>query len=233
MTIAFYSVDNSLNYGRHEFDNLFDQPQEILDMLQKLPDGEVKFYNSDKYSWNTKEPTLADFEQDFNDEDLDGGWWCIVLNEPKAKTLETMISAHAYDEIVGKVKEQVGPDVFGIIWPSIKKSLEEGNGDVRWEILISWLDCDSMRVCSQCGEIMEEGWYLCDAGYACSDECAAKSEGITMEQFEKWRIYKDDIISYLEDEGKGRKIEDLSKEECEEIIKDLPDDLDYYYTQWY
>ena len=90
-----------------------------------------------------------------------------------------------------------------------------------------------MRVCTQCGAIMEEGWYLNDAGYACSDECAAKSEGITMEEFEKWRIYKDDIISYLEDEGEGRKIEDLTKEECDEIIDEIPDDLDYYYTEWY
>lgn len=149
------------------------------------------------------------------------------------KTLESMISAHAYEEIVEKVKKQVGEAAFEYIFPAVKKALEEGGRATREGILISWLDVSSMRVCTQCGAIMEEGWYLNDAGYACSDECAAKSEGITMEEFEKWRIYKDDIISYLEDEGEGRKIEDLTKEECDEIIDEIPDDLDYYYTEWY
>lgn len=147
--------------------------------------------------------------------------------------LKEMISAHAYDEIVGKIKKQVGQDVFDIIWPSIKKALEEGDGDVRYKILISWLDCDHVRVCSYCGRIMEKGWYLDANGYACSDECAAKAEGITMEEFDKWKIYKDDIISYLEREGYGGTIQDYTKEECEEFINNLPDDLEHYYTEWY
>lgn len=147
--------------------------------------------------------------------------------------LETMISAHAYEEIVEKLKKQVGEDAFEYLFPAVKKALEEGSGDCREQILISWLNVDSMRVCTQCGAIMEEGWYLNCAGYACSDECAAKSEGITMEEFRKWRIYKDDIVSYLEDEDEGRKIEDLTKEECDEIIDEIADDLDYYYTEWY
>lgn len=235
MTIAFYKVDNSLNYERHEFDQFCDQPQEVLDMLQRLPEDEVKFYDADQYSWQSKEPSLADFEEDYNDEELDGGWWCIVIQEPKEQkeTLESMVSKHAYDEIVSKVKKQVGEDCFGYIFPGIKKALEEGSGKVREEILIDWFNVDSMRVCSCCGKIMENGWYLNCHGYACSDECAAESEGITMEEFEKWRIYKDDIVSYLEDEGEGRKIEDLTKEECDEIIDRISDDLDYYYTEWY
>ena len=144
-----------------------------------------------------------------------------------------MVSKHAYDEIVAKVKEQVGEEIFDYIFPAVKKALEEGSGAVRDEILFNWLDCDSMRVCTSCGKIMEKGWYLDSNGYACSDECAAESEGITMEEFEKWRIYKDDIVSYLEDEGKGRKIEDLTKEECDEIIEATCQDCDYYYTEWY
>lgn len=235
MTIAFYKVNNSLNYERHEFDQFCDQPQEVLDMLQRLPEDEVKFYDADKYSWQSETPSLADFENDYNDEELDGGWWCIVIQEPKEQkeTLESMVSKHAYNEIVAKVKVQVGEESFDYIFPAIKKALEEGSGAVREEILINWLNCDSMRVCTYCGKIMQEGWYLNCNGYACSDECAAESEGITMEQFKKWRIYKDDIVSYLEDENEGRKIEDLTKEECDEIIDELSDDLDYYYTEWY
>ena len=147
--------------------------------------------------------------------------------------LKQMISADTYNEIVEKVKEAVGKNASAYILPAVIKALEEGSGNVREEILSEWLNVDSMRVCTQCGAIMQKGWYLNTNGYACSDECAAKSEGITMEQFEKWRIYKDDIVSYLEDEGKGRKIEDLSKEKCDEIINMCCNDCDYYYTEWY
>lgn len=235
MTIAFYKVNNSLNYERHEFDQFCDQPQEVLDMLQRLPEDEVKFYDADKYSWQSKEPSLADFEEDYNDEELDGGWWCIVIQEPKEQkeTLESMVSKHAYDEIVSKVKEQVGENVFPHVFPAIKKALEEGSGKVREEILIHWLDCDSVRVCTYCGKIMQKGWYLECNGYACSDECAAESEGITMEEFKKYRIYKDDILQHLEDEGKGRKIEDLTQDEIEEIIDAVNEDAQYCYTEWY
>lgn len=150
-----------------------------------------------------------------------------------AKKLDEMISAHAYEEIESKVREMVGDKAFEYIFPSVVKALEKGDGETRYAILINWLDVDSMRVCTICGAIMEEGWYLNDAGYACSDKCAAKFEGITMKEFRKWRIYKDDIIKYLEEEGKGRKIEDLSKKECDEIIDEYCADADYYYTEWY
>lgn len=144
-----------------------------------------------------------------------------------------MVSQHCYDEIVGNLKERIGDEAFEYIFPAVKKALEEGSGNIRERILIGWLDCDSCRVCSKCGAIMEEGWYMDSAGYACSDECAAEIEGITMEQFAKWRIYKDDIIEYLDNEGEGRKIDDLTKEECDEIIDEYCVDCDYYYTQWF
>ena len=151
----------------------------------------------------------------------------------ETKKLENMISAHAYNEIVKKLKEQVGNEAFGYIFPAVKKALEEGSGIVREQILVSWLNVDSMRVCTQCGAIMQEGWYLDLNGYACSNECAAKSEGITMEEFDKWRIYKDDIINYLEEEGGCRKLEDLTREECDKIIEDVSELCDYYWTEWY
>lgn len=149
------------------------------------------------------------------------------------KTLEEMLSEHAYDELKSKLAEYVSEKSMEYIFPAVKRALEEGDGDVRKDILIGWLDCDSMRICTQCGAIMTKGWYLCDAGYACSDECAAKSEGITMEEFEKWRIYKDDIIEWLEDNDDPRKLEDLTKEECDEIIYQFAGDKEYCYTEWY
>ena len=103
MTIAFYKVDNSLNYERHEFDQFCDQPQEIMDMLQRLPEEEVKFYNADKYSWQSKEPTLADFESDYNDEELDGGWWCIVIQEPKEQKVYLIVQDKPFGKVFARV----------------------------------------------------------------------------------------------------------------------------------
>ena len=144
-----------------------------------------------------------------------------------------MVSAHCYNEIRDKVKKQVGEAAFDYIFPGVKKALEVGSRETKESLLFGWLDIDSCRICSICGDIMEEGWYLDSAGYACSDECAAKSEGITMDEFRKWRIYKDDIKAYLEAYEPGRKIEELSQQECDDIIDNFCDDCEYFYTQWY
>ncbi|SHL72369.1 hypothetical protein SAMN04488494_0571 [Xylanibacter ruminicola] len=145
-----------------------------------------------------------------------------------------MVSARCYDEIAKQVKHYVGEESFEIIFPAIKKALEEGSAAAREEILISWLDVDSCRVCSHCGAIMEEGWYLDCCGYACSDECAMEiMEVPDMEHFRRYRIYKAEIDDWLENEGLGRKEEDLTQEEIEEIIDKVSDGLDACYTEWY
>ena len=150
------------------------------------------------------------------------------------KKLEEILSAHCYDEFVEKVKNCVGEESFPIIFPAVKKAVEEGAGRAREEILISWLDMDSCRVCSECGEIMEEGWYLDSMGYACSDECAMKiMEVPDMEHFRRYRIYKADIDAMLEDEGKGRKEEDLTQEEIEEMLDQINNYSEACYTEWY
>lgn len=151
-----------------------------------------------------------------------------------AKKLERLISKHAYEELEKKVKEQVGEEAFDTIFPAVKKVLEEGSIRAKNDILIGWLNVDSMRVCDECGAIMEEGWYLDACGYACSDECAMKRMGVPdMEHFKRYRIYKEDIDSYLEDEGLGRKEEDLSQKEIEQIIDIVSENLDACYTEWY
>ena len=148
--------------------------------------------------------------------------------------LKTLISEHCYDELVEKLAEFVGEDNVDTILPAVAKSLVEGYRLQREHILIDWLDMDSCRVCTTCGKIMEEGWYLNDAGYACSDECAAQSEGITMDEFKRYKIYKNDLIEYLESEGKGRKLEDLTEDECAEIInEEIMENVGYYWTEWY
>lgn len=151
----------------------------------------------------------------------------------KKETLETMVSQRCYDEIVRKTKEQFGDKAFEYIFPAIKKALEEGDGVVRNDILIGFLDMDSCRVCSHCGAIMEEGWYLDCMGYACSDECAMEIMDVPdMEHFRRYRIYKEDVDEYLKEEGLGRKEEDLTQEEIEEIISIVSDGMDACYTEW-
>ena len=167
----------------------------------------------------------------------ENGCYCltnIIQVMEEKKTLEQMVSERAYNEIFTKVKEEIGEESFEYIFPAIKKALEEGSGRVREEILIHWLHVDCMRVCSHCGAIMEEGWYLDCMGYACSDECAMEIMQVpTMELFRRYRIYKEDIDEYLENEGKGRKEEDLTQEEIEEIISTVSDNMQACYTEWY
>ena len=148
------------------------------------------------------------------------------------KKLEQMVSACVYDEIKAQVVELLGEDGESF-FTVVKVALENGDAKLRSYILHHWLEVDSVRVCDQCGALMEEGWYLGCAGYACSDECAAKSEGITMEQFEKWRIYKDDLIQWLEENDDHRSIDELTKEECDRIIEEeIALHRDYCWTEW-
>lgn len=176
------------------------------------------------------------FAENYLEDELEG---CIDDAHAKAKkkprkTLEEMLSNHAYNEIIEKLKNEVGEDAFEFLFPAVKEALEKGSVKAKEDILIGWLDVDSMRVCSHCGAIMEEGWYLDCQGYACSDECAMKIMDVPdMDHFHRYRIYKEDIDNYLEDEGLGRKEEDLTQEEIDEIIDEVSDGMDACYTEWY
>lgn len=80
MILAFYKVSNSKEYERHTFDDK--RPETIIDMLNELGDEEYRMYDTNAYGYGSVQPcpNLADFEDDYNNEDLDGGWWCIVIN---------------------------------------------------------------------------------------------------------------------------------------------------------
>lgn len=72
MTIAFYKVDNSKNYERHTFDMWVDRPQVINEMLSELNDGEFRCYDTDN------KIDMSILVDDYNDEEFDGGWWCVI-----------------------------------------------------------------------------------------------------------------------------------------------------------
>ena len=75
MTLAFYEVGNSKNYERHTFDMWCDRPDVIKEMLSELKDEELRMYNMDNMY------DVDFFQEDYNDEELDGGWWCVVIND--------------------------------------------------------------------------------------------------------------------------------------------------------
>jgi hypothetical protein len=83
MKLAFYKVDNSLEYGRHEFDTISDKPEEILEKLRKLPDEEWHLYDISSDSFKSRTLNLCEFVEDYNDEELDGGWWCVMIPEKR------------------------------------------------------------------------------------------------------------------------------------------------------
>lgn len=81
--LAFYSVDNSCGYGRHEFDDIYDDGKAILSKLKKLPEDELWLYDLD---WKGQgdsafgEGSCTGYEElaiDYNDEVLDGGKWVV------------------------------------------------------------------------------------------------------------------------------------------------------------
>ena len=84
--LVFYSVNNSLDYDRHSFD--YDDALCTMSKLLKLNLEECRTYCLTKechWCMNLKE-----LEVDYNDEVLDGGWWCkeIVLFENEIETFK-------------------------------------------------------------------------------------------------------------------------------------------------
>ena len=75
MTLAFYKVGNSKKYERHTFDMWCDRPYVIKEMLSELRDDELHCYDMD----DNIDRNI--FQDDYNDEELDGGWWCVVIND--------------------------------------------------------------------------------------------------------------------------------------------------------
>ncbi len=80
MKLAFYKVDNSLDYERHTFDYAKNN-QEILDMLHQLPEDEYRIYDFDDPDRKRGVIDSIDFQEDYNNEIYDGGWWCVVLKD--------------------------------------------------------------------------------------------------------------------------------------------------------
>lgn len=70
--IVFYPVDNKMGYDRHSFDCMSDF--EVFAELYKS--DERDWYVAHTNSFRCHYPNLAEFADNYNNEDYDGGWWC-------------------------------------------------------------------------------------------------------------------------------------------------------------
>lgn len=78
MFIFFYPVDGNLE--RHSFDTLLFQDggvKQALDLL--FAEERLHYYDLSKETRSSRFPCLPDFVEDYNDEELDGGWWSVLL----------------------------------------------------------------------------------------------------------------------------------------------------------
>ena len=87
MTIlVFYPVENALGWERHDFDCMADDA--AFKVLWANQDKlYARFYDMDSHYGDRGEldqyiRNADDFETDYNDEELDGGWWCKSLHVP-------------------------------------------------------------------------------------------------------------------------------------------------------
>ena len=97
--------------------------------------------------------------------------------------------------------------------------------------IIDEYELECCRVCEICGELMVEGWML-DATVVCSDECAAKFFGESVDKF-RYRMSDENFIKQaMEWDHCQKKYEDLTEEERRKYLDDAMNRTDFYWTEW-
>lgn len=91
--LVFYPVTNELGFERHTFDLMTDE--EAWKELQKLEGARV--YDMTRSDRNGQMLDLGDFVEDYNDEELDGGWWSIILTLPEEQDEERELIGYQID----------------------------------------------------------------------------------------------------------------------------------------
>lgn len=77
MILGFYAVDNSKGFDRNSFDGM--NASQILDELEQLLPEEVRCYDMGSVHDTQNNPALLAFVNDYNNCELDGGWWCVLI----------------------------------------------------------------------------------------------------------------------------------------------------------
>lgn len=105
-----------------------------------------------------------------------------------------------------------------------------GTAEEKQEVIDNY-DLQCCRVCEECGELMTEGWIL-ESTDVCSDECAAKFFGETVEQF-RYRMSDENFIRQaMEWDHCTKAYEDLTEEEREGYLTAAQNRTDFYWTEW-
>lgn len=89
--IVFYAVSNSNGYERHSFD-LDESNYETFKKILVMDSEECRIYCMDNDLQMHQD--LREFVYDYNDELLDGGWWCTYLYLSKEEV------TRAWNEII-------------------------------------------------------------------------------------------------------------------------------------
>lgn len=99
MFLYFYPVENDCGLERHTFDNMLDGTKEgtekALLKLNECPG--VKGYDLSKTSYSSRFINLSDLVTDYNDEELDGGFWCVSIPFT-TEEMEKFIKEH-YEQV--------------------------------------------------------------------------------------------------------------------------------------
>lgn len=138
---------------------------------------------------------------------------------------------HIYDCILNAIIDDYDDDdkarvvASSIFTRLLTASAEEKQG------IIDEYELECCRVCEICGELMVEGWML-DATVVCSDECAAKFFGESVEKF-RYRMSDENFIKQaMEWDHCQKKYEDLTEEERRKYLDDAMNRTDFYWTEW-
>ena len=138
---------------------------------------------------------------------------------------------HIYDCILNAIIDDYDDDDKArVAASSIFTRLLTASAEEKQDIIDEYeLEC--CRVCEICGELMVEGWML-DATVVCSDECAAKFFGESVEKF-RYRMSDENFIKQAMEWGHcQKKYEDLTEEERRKYLDDAMNRTDFYWTEW-
>jgi|P1105metagenome_2_1110788.scaffolds.fasta_scaffold02744_21 hypothetical protein len=138
---------------------------------------------------------------------------------------------HIYDCILNAIIDDYDDDDKArVAASSIFTRLLTASAEEKQDIIDEYeLEC--CRVCEICGELMVEGWML-DATVVCSDECAAKFFGESVEKF-RYRMSDENFIKQaMEWDHCQKKYEDLTEEERRKYLDDAMNRTDFYWTEW-
>lgn len=138
---------------------------------------------------------------------------------------------HIYDCILNAIIDDYDDDDKArVAASSIFTRLLTASAEEKQDIIDEYeLEC--CRVCEICGELMVEGWML-DATVVCSDECAAKFFGESVEKF-RYRMSDENFIKQaMEWDHCQKKYENLTEEERRKYLDDAMNRTDFYWTEW-